>query len=65
MKKVLFLDIDGVLHPENGDPDMQFCYMTNFCEAVQSTALNTNLSIVISSMWRLTVPLEEIKPNFP
>jgi hypothetical protein len=63
--KILFVDFDGVLHPESGDPDMQFCFMPNFCEAFEVAAQDASVNIVISSLWRVSAPIEELAQHFP
>lgn len=53
----LFLDIDGVLHPEPA------CSKTAFCQRnilIQLLDARPQLSVVISSDWRLTHSLNEI-----
>lgn len=54
---VLFLDFDGVLHPE-------FCHASRHfeCEACFSSAIDgLDLEIVVSSTWRHDRDLKEIK----
>jgi hypothetical protein len=63
--KILFVDFDGVLHPESGDPDMQFCFMPNFCEAFEVAAQDASVNIVISSLWRTYRTLEDLIQHFP
>ena len=63
--KVVFLDFDGVLHPESGSPEKHFCFMTNFCEAIESAGNKQDVSIVISSAWRLTSTFDQLVANFP
>ena len=50
---VLFLDIDGVLHPEVCEPHEHFCFAPAFCEIIHSIDPEGTLPIVIMSMWRL------------
>jgi hypothetical protein len=63
--KILFLDFDGVLHPESGVPEMHFCFVPNFCEALEAAAHDVDLHIVISSMWRTYRTLEDLMQHFP
>lgn len=63
--RVLFLDFDGVLHPESGDPDMQFCFSPNFCQVLQSVWPRGDVPVVISSTWRMTSTIQEMRENFP
>ena len=61
---VLFLDIDGVLHPEGCQPDDHFCFAPSFCEIIHSIDPDGTLPIVITSMWRHTHTLDELSSNF-
>lgn len=62
---ILFLDFDGVLHPEhNGEPtpaDRVFCHLPRF-EAVMRDF--PAVEIVISSMWRYQFALDELRARF-
>ena len=62
---ILFLDFDGVLHPEHmGEPtpaDVIFCHLPRF-EAVMRDF--QAVKIVISSMWRYDFSLDELKARF-
>ena len=62
---ILFLDFDGVLHPEHmGEPtpsDVIFCHLPRF-EAVMRDF--SAVKIVISSMWRYDFSLDELKARF-
>lgn len=59
---VIFLDFDGVLHPE-------FCHESRHFECVQHLANacgeRDDLDIVISSTWRHTKDLSNLKACFP
>lgn len=62
--KVLFLDFDGVLHPECTN-DMNFCFMWNFVDALREFDPDGLVPIVVSSAWRLDTTLEEMRSHFP
>mmetsp|Transcript_132492 Transcript_132492/g.247790 ORF Transcript_132492/g.247790 Transcript_132492/m.247790 type:complete len:208 (+) Transcript_132492:150-773(+) len=47
--KILFLDVDGVLHPVNGHQEFVHSCVFELCRIVQAT----NASIVLSTAWRL------------
>ncbi|WP_019575449.1 HAD domain-containing protein [Curvibacter lanceolatus] len=59
---VLFLDFDGVLHPE-------FCHESRHFECVHHLASacgqRGDLDIVVSSTWRHTMGLSTLKARFP
>lgn len=61
MKKVLFLDFDGVLHPATGDSVPEFSKASALARAMHGYACG----IVISSTWRLHYPLDELKDFLP
>ena len=70
--KYLFLDFDGVLHPDrysltNYDPDRVFKNNEMFSQAPLLAGLLTEYScqIIISSSWRFTHSLEEMKEKLP
>lgn len=62
---ILFLDFDGVLHPQHdGEPtpvDRVFCHLTRF-EAVMRDF--PNVEIVISSTWRYQFTLDQLRARF-
>ena len=62
---ILFLDFDGVLHPQHdGEPtpaDRAFCHLARF-EAVMRDF--PGVQIVISSMWREQCSLDELRARF-
>jgi hypothetical protein len=62
---ILFLDFDGVLHPNSDRYDNPFCFMDNFCEAFLNADPDGLISIVISSTWRNDETLHELKAHFP
>ena len=68
--KYLFLDFDGVLHPDryslsNYDPDRVFRSNEVFSQAPVLAGLITEFpcQIIISSSWRFTYNLDEMKEN--
>ena len=63
--RVLFLDFDGVLHPEVGMPDRHFCCLPDFSEVLRAVDPGLRLPIVISSMWRIFYPLQTMRERFP
>jgi hypothetical protein len=58
MRKVVFLDFDGVLHRFTTGT---FRKLPLFCEFLRQ---NPNISVVISSTWRLQYRLEELREFF-
>ena len=62
---ILFLDFDGVLHPEHdGKPtpaDRVFCHLPRF-EAIMRD--HPEVEIVISSTWREQFPLDALRARF-
>lgn len=65
MTHILFLDFDGVLHPDELRFDQPFCFMENFCEAVRDSDSRGVTRIVISSSWRTNHHLDELVVYFP
>jgi HAD domain in Swiss Army Knife RNA repair proteins len=63
--RVLFLDFDGVLHPDNLEPDRLFCYMPGFCEVIRKADPKGEMPIVISSMWRFNSTVDQMSAHFP
>jgi hypothetical protein len=64
-KRVLFLDIDGVLHPDGpGDYD-DFSCLPSFCAVLRAADPAGAVPIVVTSAWRHTQRLDDIKINFP
>ena len=70
--KYLFLDFDGVLHPDryslsNCDPDRVFRNNEIFSQAPILAALLTEYpcQVIISSSWRFTHSLDEMKEKLP
>lgn len=62
---ILFLDFDGVLHPEYDGmavpEEVAFCHLLRF-EAIMRDF--PAVEIVISSMWRYYFPLEALRERF-
>ncbi|MFZ2856514.1 HAD domain-containing protein [Acidovorax sp.] len=58
---ILFLDFDGVLHPEHCHESKHFC-----CLPVLESALRQvpEFELVITSTWRLQSPLEHLRQRF-
>lgn len=61
MDRILFLDVDGVLHPEGCGSDMEMCFALNFCEVIEKVDPQGLLPIVLSSAWRFDGPLEMLR----
>src|SRR5271166_3585848 len=61
LNPVLFLDFDGVLHPNGCAPADCFCLLP----ALADTITPFELDIVISSSWRHQYSLRSIKKRFP
>ena len=62
---VIFLDFDGVLHPESCPERENFCFLPNFCEAFREADPNAKVPLVISSLWRHHCTLSQIRDYFP
>lgn len=62
MGRLIFLDFDGVLRRETSN---RFCFdqdcLENFESAIRHCAIS---KIVISSTWRLAMPLKELRNRF-
>ncbi len=58
---ILFVDFDGVLHTEGCHGEENFCYLPNFVSVLEEVNPERNLPIVISSLWRPHVDLEDIR----
>lgn len=65
MRAILFLDFDGVLHPQHdGEPtpiDQVFCHLPRFEELMREFP---RVEIVISSSWRRQFPLDQLRARF-
>lgn len=60
MSVILFLDFDGVLHPEDAGPDDLFCHVGLLDQALQDLP---QVQIVVSSTWRELHPLNELRAS--
>jgi hypothetical protein len=63
--RVIFLDFDGVLHPEGCAERDHFCFLPNFSEALKTADPFQSTPIVISSLWRHHCTLKQIRNYFP
>lgn len=61
----LFLDFDGVLHLEADTFYDPFNQLVNFCAALRRGDPQQQVGIVISSAWRHTETLDELRAHFP
>ena len=61
MRKILFLDFDGVLHPAWGDAVADFSKAEILENAMQGHACE----VVISSAWRLHYGIDQLKDFLP
>jgi len=57
MRKILFLDFDGVLHPLHFKEGSEFSRV----RLLEDVFLNFNCEIVISSSWRFHYPISDLK----
>jgi hypothetical protein len=62
---VIFLDFDGVLHPQGCAERDHFCFLPNFSEALKLADPFQRAPIVISSLWRHHCTLKQIRKYFP
>jgi len=58
---ILFLDFDGVLHPEHCHESKHFCCLPSLERAVRQVP---EYELVITSTWRLQYPLEHLRQRF-
>lgn len=56
MTKILFLDFDGVLHPETVDAEL-FCRTPNLWRILRACP---HVSVVFSTAWRQSFPLKQL-----
>ena len=59
--RVLFLDIDGVLHPEMPTELPRFCYLANLADCLRRVDPDARVPVVISSDWKLYYPLSDLR----
>lgn len=59
--RTLFLDIDGVLHPEHCHESQHFCCLPVFEQVLRRTP---DWDVVITSTWRLQFPLQDLRARF-
>lgn len=62
MRNLLFLDFDGVLHPEDDIKTSFFCNMPYFLDFLQHFP---EVEIVLHTTWLLESSLAQLKKNFP
>lgn len=60
-RAVLFLDFDGVMHPERCECDQYFCKLEQLEQWLRQ---RSDVDIVISSSWREVHPIDEIRRFF-
>jgi hypothetical protein len=61
LRKLIFLDFDGVLHPSIGTIDERFCRISLLEDAVGGSGCR----IVISSSWRFHYSFQTLLRRFP
>jgi hypothetical protein len=59
---ILFLDIDGVLHPDPPQPDQRFRSLPRLVAVLRD---HPHVEIVISSLWREQLSLDQLREFFP
>jgi len=59
---ILFLDIDGVLHPDPPQPDQCLRSLPRLVEILRDFP---EVEVVISSLWREHLSLEQLRELFP
>jgi hypothetical protein len=64
-RRILFLDFDGVLHPQHESHVQPFGYMDNFCAVLRAVDPLGTACIVVSSSWRLLHTFDELRAYFP
>lgn len=62
---VLFIDFDGVFHPEGTPPCDEFQFVDGFCEVLRTFDPDGLIPIVVSSMWRFSETIEQLRAHFP
>ncbi len=59
---ILFLDIDGVLHPDPPQPDQRLRSLPRLAEILRD---HPQVEVVISSLWREHLSLDQLRDLFP
>lgn len=59
---ILFLDIDGVLHPDPPQPDQRLRSLPRLVEILRD---HPQVEVVISSLWREHLSLDQLRELFP
>ncbi len=59
---ILFLDFDGVLHPDPPQPDQRFRSIPRLVSILRD---HPEVEIVISSLWREQLSLDQLREFFP
>ncbi|OKS33368.1 HAD domain-containing protein [Pseudomonas aeruginosa] len=59
---ILFLDIDGVLHPDPPQPDQRLRSLPRLVEILRD---HHQVEVVISSLWREHLSLDQLRELFP
>lgn len=59
---ILFLDIDGVLHPDPPQPDQRLRSLPRLVEVLRDFP---QVEVVISSLWREHFTLDQLRDLFP
>ena len=59
---ILFLDIDGVLHPDPPQPDQRLRSLPRLVEILRD---HPQVEVVISSLWREHLSLDQLRDLFP
>ncbi|MFG9350641.1 HAD domain-containing protein, partial [Pseudomonas aeruginosa] len=59
---ILFLDIDGVLHPDPPQPDQRLRSLPRLISVLRDF---TQVEVVISSLWREHLSLDQLRELFP
>jgi len=59
---ILFLDIDGVLHPDPPQPDQRLRSLPRLVEILRD---HPEVEVVISSLWREHLSLDQLRDLFP
>lgn len=58
---ILFLDFDGVLHPEGVGSELEFFHLNDFEQVMREFP---QVQIVVSSSWRLGESIEDLRSHF-